>query len=380
MIPIMRPVMGDAEEAAVLRVLRSGWITQGAEVAAFEEAFAAQVGAPFACAVSSCTTALHLALLVAGVGPGLEVITASHSFIASANAVRYCGADPVFVDIEPHTFNMDPCLLEQAITARTAAILCVHQMGMPCDLEAILAIAARHGLPVIEDAACAAGSEIRWHDRWEPVGRPHGDIACFSFHPRKVISTGEGGMITTARPDWDERFRRLRQHAMSIPDTRRHAANTVSFESYPEVGYNYRMTDIQAALGREQLKRLLDIVRVRRARAARYGELLKTRPELELPHEPTWARSNWQSFCVRLPAGIDQAAVMQGLLDEGIATRRGIMCAHREPAHGVPDRSAALPVSEFAQDRGLLLPLHHTLTDEEQDHVVSALVRACALD
>src|SRR5262249_9542788 len=150
----------------------------------FEEAFAAYVGAPYACAVSSCTTALHLALLALDVGPGDEVVTVSHSFIATANAVRYCGAVPVFVDIDPRSYNIDPALIEAAISPRTKAILPVHQVGLPCDLEAILTIARRHGLPVVEDAACAIGSEVRVGGGWQRIGRPHGDIACFSFHPR----------------------------------------------------------------------------------------------------------------------------------------------------------------------------------------------------
>ena len=392
MIPIAKPQIGEEEVQAAAQALRSGWVSQGPRVAAFEQAFAALVGAPHACAVSSCTTALHLALLAVGVQPGDQVITVSHSFIATANSIRYCGATPVFVDIEPDTFNLDPARLESAITERTKAILCVHQMGMPCDLAQITAIAARHGLPVIEDAACAIGSEIRIGEAWERIGKPHGDIACFSFHPRKVITTGEGGMLTTRNPEWDAQFRLLRQHCMSVPDTKRHASAEVIFEGYPAVGYNYRMTDMQAAVGCEQLKRLPEIVDKRRELAARYQTLLATIPGLALPHEPDWARSNWQSYCVRLPEAVDQKRVMQRMLDAGVATRRGIMCSHREGAYAgegwtcatrlkghcdcPPGTCAELQHSEQAQDHCIVLPLFPQMTADEQGQVVQALRQA----
>jgi dTDP-4-amino-4,6-dideoxygalactose transaminase len=367
--------MDEQEAAAARRAILSGWVTQGPEVAAFEQEFADTVGARHACAVSSCTTALHLALAALGVGTDDEVITVSHSFIATANAIRYCGATPVLVDIEAGTFNIDPALVEAAIGPRTKAIIAVHQIGMPCDLRALTAIAVRHHLALVEDAACAVGSEIEWEGGWQRIGRPHGDIACFSFHPRKLLSTGDGGILTTANSELDQRFRLLRQHGMSIPDAVRHASNQVIFEEYPVAGYNYRMTDIQAAIGREQLKRLSAIVARRRELAARYDAGLRSIDGVVVPREPAWARSNWQSYAIRIGAWIEQRTFMQRMLDAGIATRRGVMNVHRERAYppGTWRAGSSLERSEEAQDTAVILPLFHQLTEEDQDRVIDTV-------
>jgi perosamine synthetase len=380
MIPVARPWMDDREADAARRAILSGWVTQGPEVAAFEREFAAAVGADHACAVSSCTTALHVALIAFGVGPGDEVVTVSHSFIATANAIRHCGATPVFVDVELETSNIDPRQVEGAISARTKAILCVHQLGMPCDLAALVPLAASKGLPLIEDAACAAGSEILWDGTWERIGRPRSEVACFSFHPRKLLSTGDGGMLTTSNAVLDRKFRLLRQHGMSVSDSARHAATRVVTESYTLLGYNYRLTDIQAAIGREQLKRLPAMVACRRELADRYRQRLSGVPGVTTPQEPAWARTNWQSYAVRLQPTLNRDQVMQRMLDDGIATRRGVFNAHAEPAYPRDAWRAApggLANSEQAAASTLVLPLYHQMTIEDQDRVIAALTRAC---
>ena len=391
-IPVAKPWIGEAEADAARRPILGGWVTQGPEVAAFEEEFCAYVGARHACAVSNCTAALHLALRAVGVGPGSEVVTVSHSFVATANAIRYCGALPVFVDIDRTTYNIDPARIRPAISSRTRAILCVHQMGMPCDLPGLLKVAEEFSLPVVEDAACAIGSEILWRGRWERIGKPHGVVACFSFHPRKVMTTGDGGMLTTSDDALDARFRSWRQHSMSISDAARHRAAHVTFEEYPELGFNYRMTDIQAAVGREQLKRLPAIIERRIELGNRYTRLLSDISGIIPPVQPDWGRTNWQSYCVRTCGGTNQKYVMQYMLERGVATRRGVMCAHRESAYSHPgswrcgamncdiiDRSCGhLSESEEAQAKAIILPLYHQMTYCDQDRVIACLEAAIA--
>jgi dTDP-4-amino-4,6-dideoxygalactose transaminase len=357
-------------------------VTQGPEVAALEREFADYCGARHAVAVSNCTIALHLSLVAAGIGAGDEVITPSHTFIATANAIRHAGALPVFIDITLDDFNLDPARIEAAITPQTKAIMAVHQLGTPCRIEAIRDIAARRKLMLIEDAACAAGSEIRTRDGWAKIGKPFGLAACFSFHPRKLLATGDGGIITTDDDAFAAKLRQLRQHAMSVNDQVRHQSNAVTFESYEAVGFNYRLTDVQAAIGRCQLQRLPGALEERRSLAGAYQQALSRIPGLEVPRDRADTKTNWQSYCVLLPAGADQRAVMQSLLDDGISTRRGVMCIHREPAYANPPESDgvrfALPVSEAAQDRGVILPMFSGMTADQARWVAARLDAALA--
>jgi len=370
-IPVARPFVGEEEEQAVLQVLRSGWLSQGQRVGEFERDFAEYVGAKHAIAVSSCTTALHLALVAAGIGSGDEVLCPSLSFIATANSIRYVGATPVFVDIDPVTFNLDPNRLEAAITPRTKAILVVHQIGLPAALTEILDVAGRRNLIVIEDAACASGSAYQG----QRIGLPHAYLACFSFHPRKILTTGEGGMLTTADEQVAARLRRLRQHAMTTSDLARHQSQSVMTEGYDEVGFNYRMTDVQAAIGLVQLRRLDGFLARRRSLALRYSEQLAQLGWLAPPHEPPGSRHNYQSYMMRLrgDAPVSRDALMQGLLDRGISTRRGVMAIHRETPYRDPRWERELVHTNAVTDQAIILPLFHQMTEQEQNHVIECM-------
>jgi dTDP-4-amino-4,6-dideoxygalactose transaminase len=370
MIPVMRPLLGEEEAAAAAEAVRSGWVAQGPRVARFEQEFARYVGATHGVAVSSCTTGLHLLLHLLGIGPGDEVVVPSFSFIATANAVRYCGGTPVFADVDETTGNLSPATVEPVITARTRAVLAVHQGGVPADIEALRAVCAPSGVPVLEDAACAAGSTYR--------GRPVGAgalLAAWSFHPRKLLTTGEGGMVTTDAADWAARLRRLREHGMNVSAADRHGSGRVVLESYEEVAFNYRMTDIQAAVGLVQLTRLDGLVARRRELAARYTTLLADVPGLRCVGDPPWGTTNFQSFWVLLPedCAVDRNELLGLLASSGISARRGIMASHREPAYADEPLRVALPVTERLTDRSLILPLFHELTHADQDRVVDVL-------
>lgn len=366
MIPIARLALGDAEAQAAADVVRSGWLMNGPRTEAFEKAVADYVGTAHAVAVSSATTALHLALVAADVGPGDEVICPSFSFIATANSIRYAGAEPVFVDIDPRTYNIDPELVEAAITPRTKAIMPVSQIGLPADLPAINAIAEKHGLRVVEDAAPSLGAMIG--------GKRVGSISeltCFSFDARKILTTGEGGMVTTDDAEAAARIRALRAHAASVSTADRDRAGKVILEQYPEVGFNYKMTDIQGAIGTVQMGKIDSVVAERRRLAARYEELLADDDRVVTPYEPVGYQHVYQSYCVGLRTSRSQEDVMVGMLERGVATRR-LFAIHDQPAYAGTAR-VELPVTERASASHLLLPLFVGLTDDELETVVAAL-------
>jgi perosamine synthetase len=364
-VPFTRPYFRGDEGAAVAEAIASGWVSQGPRVRAFEQAFAARVGAADAVATTNCTTALQLALYVAGVGPGDEVIVPSLSFIATANAVWQNGGTAVFADVDPLTGNIDAATVEPVITERTKAIMPVHQLGLPADMDPLMQLAERRGLVVVEDAACAIGARYRSR----PIGSL-GPLACFSLHPRKVITTGEGGMIAVEDPAVADRLRKLRQHAMDVSDVARHAARDIVIEGYPERGWNARMTDMQAALGLTQLELLDEILDERKRQAERYTEAFEQMPHLTPPHEPDYAERTWQSYAVHLApaAPVDRTELMRRLLQDGIATRRGVMAIHREAAYAGAD--VELPNTDMITDETFMLPLFPGLSEEEQEYII----------
>jgi dTDP-4-amino-4,6-dideoxygalactose transaminase len=370
-INVMQPFVGEEEIRAVTDVISSGWVAQGPRVAAFESAFAAHQLADHAVAVSSCTSALQLALVVAGVQPGDDVVVPSFSFIATANVAIHAGARAVFADVDPLTGTMTAQCVSEVITPATTAVIAVDQGGVPVDLDAIRAVCDPRGIVVIQDAACAAGSNYR--------GRPVGagaEIAAWSFHPRKIITTGEGGMITTSRPDWASRARRLRDHAMSVSAAQRHTSVLASAEQYLEVGFNFRMTDLQAAMGLVQLERLDAIVARRRELAAGYAKAITELPGLRLVADPPWGTTNFQSCWVEVAPeyGLDRDGLLAALADADISARRGIMAAHRQPAYAHRDTGGlALPVTEHLTDNTLILPLFHQMSESEQARVIDVL-------
>jgi dTDP-4-amino-4,6-dideoxygalactose transaminase len=369
-IPITKPALGEDEARAPYESIKSGWVTQGPKVAEFEKAVASYVGAKHGIATTSCTTGLHLALASIGVGRGDEVIVPSLTFIASANAVLYTGADVVFCEIDPRTFNIDPADIERRITRRTKAIMPIDQIGLACDIAAVNDIAKAHGIEVVEDAAPAIGESYK---RRRVGSNAHQTV--FSFHPRKVITTGEGGMITTDDDALADRARKLRAHGMSVSDLERHRADHVIIEAYDDLGFNYRMTDIQASIGLVQLRRLDDLLRIRRAKAKRYNEELAEIRGIQVPYVPPYAEHTYQSYCLRLTTEcrVDREELMTNLLRRGIATRRGVMASHLEKTYASRYGAVSLPVTEEATRTTMLIPLYATMTDDEQTYVIDAL-------
>lgn len=356
--------------------LMSGWLTQGPKVAAFEEAFASRHGVPHALAVTSCTTGLHLALAALGIGPGDEVIVPAFTWVATANVVLYTGATPVFVDIDPGTFNIDIDQVARHVTARTRAVIAVHLFGLAADVTALRSVLPDH-VRIVEDAACAAGADLRG----EPVGSL-GDVAAFSFHPRKSVTTGEGGMVTTKDPDLAERMNQLRNHGASISEEQRHRGPRPHLlPEFDLLGFNYRMTDLQGAVGLVQLGKLDRFIDERAGWAAWYESQLQDIAWLRLPGAPSGTRHGWQAYVTHVDpvsAPMRRNELMDQLHALGIATRPGTHAVHmlgyyRDNFGLDPDD---FPGARDANDNSMAIPLHNRMTAEDYEYVVAALKAA----
>jgi dTDP-4-amino-4,6-dideoxygalactose transaminase len=371
MIPVAKPYVDKTDAQNAYDTIMSGWVTQGPRVQEFEEKFAQYVGSKYAVALSNCTTALHLAMIIAGVGEDDEVICPSMSYVATANSIRYTGAKVIFAEVNPVTYNIDVEDVRKKITSKTKAVLIVHQIGMPADIDVFKALCSEKNLILIEDAACAAGSVYKGNK----IGS-HSDLVCFSFHPRKVITTGDGGMITTGNEAYRDRIKLLRQHAMSVNDRVRHESTKIIFEDHVELGYNYRMTDIQAAVGIKQLEKLDFIIAERRKIALQYHEAFKNISTIRLPLETEGYLSNYQSYSIYLKpeCKISRNDLMQAMLDKGISTRRGIMTSHRETAYAEYSKGVSLPASEDASDRSIILPLYYPMEQKDLQYVIDTFV------
>jgi len=388
-IPIARSYFNKLESALVSKVIASGWISQGKIVEDFERSLAGYTGAKYAVAVSSGTTALHLALLVSGVGPGDEVIVPSFSFIATANSVLYCGARPAFMDIDLKTYNIDPLeiirflkdgcrydakkkrLINKNTGGMVRAIMPVHQFGLACDLNAIERIAEKYNLSVIEDAACGLGASYK--------GRKIGDgrnMACLSFHPRKIITTGEGGAILTDNRFFADKLRALRNHGASLTACDKHAGKTAAKEDYEVMGYNYRLTDVQAAIGIVQMSKLPAILKNRNSLAKKYNDAFKNIDRVHVPFIPPYAAPNYQSYVLRIGHGcpVSRDEIVSGLLGYGISTRRGNTAIHKQTLYRNMGLDAKLVNTEKAASDTIALPLYFDITVKEQNFIIDKVI------
>lgn len=372
-IPFLKPWLGEEEVDAVREVILSGWVSLGPKTAEFETAIAALVGAREGVATNAATTALHLGLIVAGVKPGDEVLVPSFTCMATVNAILLAGAQPLFADIDARTFNLEPADVESRITSRTRAVMLVDQIGMPAPYDEIEAICRARGLILVEDAATAVGALYK--------GRPlggRGAPTAFSFHPRKMITTGEGGMLMLNESTWAERARVLRSAGASVSDLVRHQAKGTIVQEYLEAGFNYRMTDIHAALGLAQLRKLPAMLEARRRQAGFYDAALAEIDEVESPYVPEYAEPAYSSYCIRVQPScpVDAHTIVVRMAERGISCRHGIQPLHHEPCFLDTMPGLSLPATESAARDTLFLPIFPGLTEAQQARVVGAL-REC---
>lgn len=360
-IPLARPDINEKDIEAVVQVLRSGMLIQGIHVQALEQSFAQYHHTKYAVAVSNGTATLHLALKVLGIGPGDEVIVPALSYIATANVVELTGATPVFVDTDPVTFNINADRVEEKITSLTKAIIPVHEFGLACDIEKVCAIANRHGLHVIEDAACALGAM----QHGKPVGS-FGIIGSFSLHPRKSITSGEGGVLVTNDEQLAIKLRQLRNHGIEMINGQMH---------FVEAGFNYRLTDFQAALAQSQFQRIGVILPYKQRLAEIYFSEIKN-PKISLPVIPQGHNHTWQTFHVLLDESLDQQQVMQQLKEKNIGTNYGAQCIPAQEYYKTKykeDAAALYPHAYRAYCKGLALPIYERLSEEQIIYIAQTI-------
>jgi len=373
-IPLLRPWLGREEAEAVSEVISSGWICQGHKVMDFEQAIADYIGTKYAVATNSCTASLHLTLIISGIEQGDEVICPSFTCMATANAIHHAGAMPKFVDIDPQTYNPDPSAVQEAITEKTKAILVVHQIGLPADIDAFKKVAKKSNLILIEDAATALGGVYKGK-RVGSLGSP----TCFSFHPRKMITTGEGGMITTDNFELAEKAKILRATGASSSDLERHKAKGTLVQQYFDVGYNYRMTDMQAALGLVQLKKIDKMIKQRAEQAQLYNEAFAEMDEIAPPYVPDYATHVYSSYMIRLNAksAVNQFEFLEKMAKEGISCRIGIQPLHYEPFYKNLFGEMDLPNTQDVAASTVFLPIFPGLSEQEQKRIIQEIKKIC---
>lgn len=371
LIPLSKPYITKEDEQAVAETVHSGWILQGPKVEAFEETLKQYLNIPYAVACSNCTSGLHMALSIMGIGRDDEVIVPSYSYIATTNCVVHAQATPVFAEIDPYTFNLDPSDVEKRITKKTKAIIVVNQIGLCADWDAFHALAKKYNLLLLEDAACGLGSRYKGKQAGS-----FGDISVFSFHPRKAITTAEGGLFVTHKKQWADTAKRMRAHGANISVSERNNSKQVILEEFPIIGYNYRMSDIHASLGLSQFKKLDYIMERRQYIAKKYTQAFQKHKHIIPPIQPDGYHHTYQTYQIRLQGLTHKRKdIMQYILDHGIVVRQGIPSAHLQKPYRLMYPNLSLPITEQASRETICLPIFTTMTDHEINTVIETVLQ-----